>query len=226
MIDARALMAQRSRRQRQVLLEAMSPGRLDRAYSALLMLTGGVEHLRATEVKVELERRGGATTEAPGPRRTIQPGSPTMDTAWRFNRQYGDLSQVEQFLPAFLVVLAEIEAAGQYRYNDSFKGRIPGIEGAGEDTAIYLLQGLEAQRRQDDRVAALLDDGYEHLSRLEETRKYAHVVLYPTTRMGGAWAEYRDARLVANGSRPYAVLPKGKRTNGHLVAGRAVLVHA
>jgi len=147
-----------------------------------------------------------------------------VTTEWRFNRQYGDLAQVEQFLPAFLVVLAEIETAGQYRYNASFKGRIPGIEGACEDTAIYLLQGLEAQRRQDERVAQLVAAGYEHLTQLSETRKYSHVVLYPRSRMGGAWAEYRDARLVTNGSRPYAVLPKGRRTNGHLVSGRAVLV--
>lgn len=144
---------------------------------------------------------------------------------FKFNRDYKDYGQVEQFVPAFMARLREIEAAGQYRYNDSFKGHIPGIEGPDEDTAIYLLQGLERRNRQDEKVAALLAAGYEHASTLDGTTKFERVVLYPTREMGGEWAEYQDARLVPYESgEPRAILPKGKRTHGHLVNGRAVLV--
>lgn len=143
---------------------------------------------------------------------------------WRFNKQYDDMEQVAEFLPAFLDVLAEIEGAGQYRYNTSFKGRIPGIEGACEDTAIYLLQALERARKESARIAELLEAGYVYVTELTETHRYGHVVLTPTRHMGATWAEFHDVRVVPNGNRPYALLPKGKRTNGWLVEGRNVLV--
>lgn len=162
-------------------------------------------------------------------------------TLFRFNGDYSDLEQVAEYLPEFEAVLAELEAAGEYRYNDSFKGRIAGIAntekrgpnvGTHEDTAIYLLQGLERKRREDERVEALLADGYEFIEALDETTRFANVVLVPTGRMNGSWAEYAGARVVptthdaqvkATGAL-WAVLPKGKRTNGHYINGRKVLV--
>jgi len=145
-------------------------------------------------------------------------------TEWRFNKEYDDMEQVAQFLPAFLDVLTEIESAGQYRYNDSFKGRIPGIAGACEDTAIYLLQGLERARKESARIEELLAAGYVYVTELPATRKYGHVVLTPTRHMGEEWAEFHDARVVPNGGRPYAILGKGRSVNGHLISGRNVLV--
>lgn len=148
----------------------------------------------------------------------------TIAPVWRFNRDYDDVEQVAPFLPDFLTRLAELEAAGQYRYNDSFRGSIPGIAGPDEDRGIYLLQGLERQRAQDAKVAELLARGYERVETLDGVRRFAHVVLYPTRRGGGEWAEYRQARLVPRNGGPYAVLPKGKRTNGYSIGDRAVLV--
>jgi hypothetical protein len=144
-------------------------------------------------------------------------------TEWQFNKQYADLEQVAEFLPAFLDVLAEIEGAGQYRYNAAFKGRIPGIEGAREDTAIYLLQGLERARKEAARIDELLQAGYIYVTELTETRRYGHVVLTPTRHMGEQWAEFHDVRLVPRDGRPYGLLPKGRSVNGALVSGRNVL---
>ena len=48
-------------------------------------------------------------------------------TPFFFNGDFQDLAQVAPFLPAFEARLAELEAAGEYRYNDAFKGCIPGI---------------------------------------------------------------------------------------------------
>lgn len=159
------------------------------------------------------------------------------DTAagYRFNKDYNDLEQVAEYLPAFLARLAALESAGQYRYNDSFKGHVPGIEGPDEDTAIYLLQSLERQQEQDAKVAALLADGYEYVTSVTEPVRCAHVVLYAERCNSSLWAEYHDARLVPSpygrnnyadvpDDYPYGVLPKGKRTNGHMISGRRVLV--
>lgn len=143
---------------------------------------------------------------------------------FRFNKSYDDLAQVAPYLPAFLARLEELQAAGQYRYNDSFKGRIPGIEGPDEDTAIYLLQGLQRQQEQDAKVAGMVADGYRRIEALTEIQRFDHVVLVPTRRMGGEWSEFREARIVPREGRPYGVLRKGKRTNGVLISDRDVYV--
>jgi hypothetical protein len=156
-----------------------------------------------------------------------------MIELFEFNGDYGDFAQVEPFLPAFLEVFAEVQARPGFAYNDSFVGRIPAIankahrgpnSGTHEDSAIYMLQGLKRKREQEARIAELLADGYEHIDTLDQRTRFAHIVLYPTRRMGGEWAEYRDARLVPDANdQPRAVLPKGKRTNGYSVNGRRVL---
>lgn len=154
---------------------------------------------------------------------------------FQFNGDYNDLEQVAEFLPEFEAVLAEIEARGEYRYNDSFKGRIPGIAntekrgpsvGTHEEAAIYLLQGLEHERRQDEKVARLIEDGYEWLTALDDETRFACVILVPTHRMGGAWEEIPSGRVVPREGKPDGVLPKGARTRGTLIMGRKVLVKA
>lgn len=142
--------------------------------------------------------------------------------AFRWNGDYDDFAQVEPFYPAFVRRLRELEAGGQYRFNDSFKGHV-GVDGPDEDTAIYLLQGLERQRQLDVRIAQRLADGHEWIDALDTTVKCHHVALVPTGHMGGEWATYNDARIVPDDGKPYAVLPKGKRTNGHAILGRRVL---
>ena len=71
--------------------------------------------------------------------------------SWKFNGNYYDRVQVEEFYPAYLAVYEELKAAGKYPYNDLFNGRIPGIEGPDEDTAIYMLQGIRLVREREAR---------------------------------------------------------------------------
>jgi hypothetical protein len=149
----------------------------------------------------------------------------TAAAGFVFNRNYKDLEQVEEFLPAFEARLRELEAAGQYRHNDAFKGHIPGIEGPCEDTAIYLLQGLERERRTEEKIERLLSEGYEWLDEIAETTKFRQVALVQDHRVHkGGWAHSEGARVMPNGGKPYVVIPKGKRTHGTLINGRRVLV--
>lgn len=150
-----------------------------------------------------------------------------------WNRDYEDLEQVAEWLPEFTAFRDAITGAGRFPYNDDFKGKIAGIAGEREDTAIYLLQGLFRKREMDARVAAWLADGYRPVTELAATTKFARVILYQAGR-SGEWREYADARLVPE-TRPRqaevtggiaALLPKGKRTHGVYVgvSSYAVLV--
>lgn len=149
--------------------------------------------------------------------------------SWLWNGDYKDLEQVAEFLPDFERRLAELTAANQNRFNDSFKGHIPGIAGRNEDTGIYLLQGLERHRREQQKIAALLADGYEpvQITARTATLRYEHIVLYSQPgAMDGGWQEHYQARLLIRYGMPHAVLPKRKRTTGYLVNGRNILVKA
>jgi hypothetical protein len=144
---------------------------------------------------------------------------------WTFNQEYRDYEQVEHLLPEFEQVLAELTAAGQYRYNDLFKGRLPGLAGtdsSNEDTAIYLLQSLERERRQQEWVAGLRAEGYTEPT---GPGKYAVIVMYSGTRtFRGETQTFHDGRLFFENDKPSFVIPKGKRTNGYRLNGRDVLV--
>ena len=148
-----------------------------------------------------------------------------------WNRDYKDLEQVAEWLPEFKELRAAMISAGEYPYNDSFKGKIPGIAGEREDTAIYLLQGLFRQREMAARVAGWLGDGLRPLSELGAVTKFRRVVLYKADR-SGEWYEYADARLVPE-TKPHQaevtgrismLLPKGKRTHGVLVGANSFAV--
>ena len=148
-----------------------------------------------------------------------------------WNRDYKDLEQVAEWLPEFTAIRDEITAAGGYPYNNDFKGRIPGISGEREDTAIYLLQGLYRRREMDLRIAQWLVDGWRHIDSVAATERFAHVILYKADR-SGEWHEYADARLMPEPNprqaevtgRIRALLPKGKRTNGVMVGSSSFAV--
>lgn len=145
--------------------------------------------------------------------------SPTF--VW--DNDYHNTEQVRPYLDDFLVVHAELEADGRYPYNDSFRGRIPGIAGPDEDTAIYLLQTLKRLDELHNKVEAFLADGGERVDSLDQTRR-GTVVHYGFYMGGTGWNEWHQARLLPRDGKPFAVLPKGRRTNGHYVAGGHVLI--
>lgn len=159
-----------------------------------------------------------------------------------FNGKHDDYEQVAPYIGEFAKIRAEIiERTGRsFVYNDDFRDRIPAIAnkemrppaGSHEDSAIYMLQKLYRWWEQEARITDLLADGYEILDGLEHETRFRHVIFFPTRDMQGEWAEWRDARLLPE-EKPHqaeitgrvrAVLPKGKRTHGHLCNGRGVLV--
>lgn len=155
------------------------------------------------------------------------------NTEWVFNRNYHDHDQVAQFWPAYKAVYDELVADGQYPYNDSFKGRIPGIEGACEDTAIYLLQGTRHLNDLQVKIDAAVAEGCQPLDPdFTGPEKFRRVINYGWSTGGTGWTEWPDARISrCNNGRPtdtdpfgsgpaqYRVLPKGARTRGYTIYG-------
>lgn len=135
---------------------------------------------------------------------------------------------VEPFYDAFLAVHDEITARGEYPYDDSFTGRIPGlaelpIVGArgAESRAIYLLQNMRRRRSDEAKRDAFLADGAAVVTLddvTEEPAKYAIVAEFGWYMGGSGWRTWERPRLLRYG-RSMAVLPKGKRVNGHILSG-------
>ena len=145
---------------------------------------------------------------------------------WTFNRDYRDKGQVEAFYPEYLAIREELESAGQYPYNEAFNGRIPGIAGPDEDTAIYLLQQEHSLRELDATLAARRADGWRDLPHEEITdtpQKFAGVALYGFYVGGTGWRQWDNARVRRYGS-GVMILPAGRRTNGHIAAGRLLVL--
>jgi hypothetical protein len=151
-------------------------------------------------------------------------------TTWQFNKNYKDLNQVAAFLPDYLTVYDEIRKTGQYPYNDSFKGRVSGIEGEDEDTAIYLLQKTRHQFELQAKVFELqakvneaLDTGFQPLDTVDSETKFTSVIHYAFENGETGWQRWNQARVIPHNNNGMAVLPKGKRTHGHILYGKVLV---
>jgi hypothetical protein len=140
--------------------------------------------------------------------------------SFTWDRDYRNLDQVEAFYPAYLARRDELDAAGQYPYNDSFRGHVPGIEGADEDRAIYMLQTLHDVKAMTAQVEAFRAEGAEPVESLAAPTRYTRLMRFGWYMGGTGLAVYDDVRVVPDGrGRPACILPKGRRTNGFSCAG-------
>ena len=141
-------------------------------------------------------------------------------------RNYRDLEQVAPFVDRYFAIFTELQAIPVFGYNDLFKHRIPGIEGPGEDSAIYLLQTIRGKLEDLAKVNAALADGCSPIETVTEKTKFHRVVHYGWQNGEDGYREWEDARLVPyeNGRQTImAVLPKGKRTYGTPLTGKVLV---
>lgn len=145
-----------------------------------------------------------------------------------FDRKNRDPGQVRDLQPAYNARRAELDAAGLYPYNDSFKGHL-GTEFAtdrDEDFAIYALQNLHDLDDLAAKVAAFKAEGAEPVEHLEGVKRYSRVARFGWYMGGTGWAEFSDVRLSpydGKSGRPWVAIPKGKRTHGFDVSTGTVL---
>ncbi len=83
---------------------------------------------------------------------------------FKFNKNYNDLDQVKDFYPDFLTIYNGLKEKGEYPYNARFEGKIRGIEGDDEKTAIYLLQHLRDKKEKEELDKKMLLDGWVKLT--------------------------------------------------------------
>lgn len=129
-------------------------------------------------------------------------GAPTL---FAFDNNYDNHEQVRPYMADFLTVYAEITADGGFPYNDSFKGRIPGLADStdkDEDTGIYLLQNLRRLDREQARREEFLASGGVVIAETVDdfTRKTRRgtLVHYGFYMGGTGWNEYPDARVTVD----------------------------
>ena len=145
-----------------------------------------------------------------------------VSTTFKFDGSYGNYSQVHPFMADYMRRFEELAAAGQYPYNDSFKGHVPGIAGPCEDTAIYLMQGQCTRYELEARLAEMR--GMREIDAPPSEPERFSLIVHCGFFMGGTgYREWMNARLVDHNGY-FAVLGKGKRTHGELLLGGKVLV--
>lgn len=133
---------------------------------------------------------------------------------WVFNGDYQDLAQIIPFIEAYWRIYEQLKVAGQYPYNASFEGRIPGLQEAlpHEETPIYLLQQLRNLVEGHERLGQALKAGYRRLTELAARERFASVVVFDQFY---ATQRYEDARIIPDEQHhPGGLLEKGKRTRG------------
>lgn len=141
-----------------------------------------------------------------------------------FDKDYDRIEQVAPFYPEYEVIFNELAAAGKYPYNSSFEGKIPGIAGPDEETAIYLLQQMRHIADMNAKVAEFEAAGGRPLERLDEITRFTEVIWYGFYVGGAGFNKRQDVRLVPDlNGRPYMAIPKGKRTHGEHISGKVMV---
>lgn len=138
-----------------------------------------------------------------------------------FNKDYEDLDQVKGFYEEFKEIKNSIEGRA---YNSMFEGKIAGIAGDDEKTAIYLLQQLDTANRRQAKINELLQKGYSEVVPEDGgMNKYESVVKVGNGYSKAGVNEYPKARIAFADKRMY-IVPKGNRTRGYNVYPDSVVL--
>lgn len=121
----------------------------------------------------------------------------TMTDTFVWDKNYKNTEQMRPYLADFLAIKKELTDAGKYPYNDSFKGRIPGLAGSlNEDTGIYLLQTLADLERLRARTADVLARGGYRLTDRLPSETERGTLIHTGGYMGGTgWKEIPQAKV-------------------------------
>lgn len=154
---------------------------------------------------------------------------------FKFNRDYKDRDQVLPYWDGYLSALEMIDPgsvrrdAGRTIYDDEFIGKVPGLAGSDdEQTGVYMLRNLDSIRRMMAEVEAFKARGAVEITSMEpgQVIKCAETLCWGWYVGGTGIQHLTDVRVVERHGKPYAAIPKGKRTNGyalHVGEGRPVL---
>ena len=131
-----------------------------------------------------------------------------------FNGDYKDLEQVQPFYDEFKKLK---DGTVGFAYNDMFMGKILGIVGKNENTAIYLLQQLDTEYKRRSEIEKLHNSGYRQVvPKTGGFERYENVVKIGNNYSSAGVNEYPKARIFFSDGRMY-IVPKGNRSRGYTV---------
>ena len=116
-------------------------------------------------------------------------------TTFVWDKDYKNLDQVRPYFADFMAIYNAITGT---KYNDLFKGKIPGLIGSpNEDTGIYLLQNLAGVEEVNARIAAFLADGGYRLTEQMPGPKERGTLVHFGYYMGGTGWSKQEHVIVA-----------------------------
>ena len=134
--------------------------------------------------------------------------------AFKFDGNWDNLEQVAEFYKEFKTIKDNLSG---YPYNDEFLGKITGIAGEDEKTAIYLLQQLDTENERQAKIDELQGSGYRQVEPEDGgSIKYESVVKIGNNCSNAGVDEYPKARIWFADKQMY-IVPKGNRTRGYIV---------
>ena len=143
---------------------------------------------------------------------------------YKFDDNYNNLEQVKPFYQEFKKLFDEIDGT---KYNSMFEGKIAGIAGEDEKTAIYLLQQLEQELSKQKIIEQALKDGYNYPKyEGKRTIKYAHILQIGTDYSKNDKKEFENANLLfTDTGKLEAILPaRCSRKGYYIYPDRIILV--
>lgn len=155
------------------------------------------------------------------------PPEAALSAPYVFDKDYNNHEQVRPYMEEFLRVYSELEQPGRgFVYDYDFRGRIPGIAGPDEGTAIYLLQNLRRLDQLEVTKAEFIASGGRRFSasELEPGQTLRGTLVRAGFYMGGTgWEVHENVRVSLwpdGSSQPVAqAIGKGKRNGRPLFDG-------
>lgn len=143
---------------------------------------------------------------------------------FKFNKNYHDLEQVKPYFEEFKKLHDSIEGTA---YNSLFEGKIKGIAGDDEKTAIYLLQQLDTELNRQKIITGALKNGFDY-PKYDGKRavKYAHILQVGTDYSQDRTREFENSSLLfTEAGILEAILPaRHSRSGYYIYPDRVILV--
>jgi len=140
-----------------------------------------------------------------------------MKTDWKFNEDYHDYKQVEQFYPAFDKLHKSITDKGNFAYNSLFEGTL-GIENEKEEkTAIYLLQQSKTEKTRQAKIEELLSSGFKQIEKIDKVTRFEKIIQVGTDHSRATIKEFEDCKIFSEEGGNLFILPKRCSRRGYRI---------
>lgn len=136
---------------------------------------------------------------------------------WEFNGDYDDYEQVERFYPLYKNLYDEIIDKGGYPYNSLFKGKIGFEDDKQEDTAIYLLQQSNVEKKRNAKARELLEMGFQKIDTLDKPTKFKKIIQLGTNYSRASIKEFDNGKIFSENKGILFILPKGHSRTGYRI---------